>query len=98
MRGCCSPPAIASWRFKESQLGFDMSFSMSDVVQRISFDILVAPLHPPAASEPRKQLQVRAGRASFNDVVNLVRFARVLAFTRGQNIYLGSACFQRPHV
>src|ERR1041385_9553655 len=49
---------------------------------------LVAPRAPPRAPPPREQLEIRPGAARFDDLVELVGLARVLALARGEQVHL----------
>src|SRR5215470_12074400 len=49
---------------------------------------LVAPSGPAAATSPRKQLQEWPGRTRLDNLVLLVRLARMLALSRRQQIHL----------
>jgi hypothetical protein len=65
-------PMIASWRFKQSHLRFNVSLAVGDIFKGIAFHVLVAPLCPSFASKSRKKFQIRTGRTRFDDIENLV--------------------------
>src|SRR5262245_16381649 len=49
---------------------------------------LVSPRHPALARAAREQLEERAAAARFDDLVLLVRLARMLALARRQEVHL----------
>src|SRR5216684_8117087 len=57
----------------------------------ISFVRLVSPHFPPLTDAAREQLNIGTGAACLDNSVLLVRFARVLALPRSQQIHLASA-------
>jgi hypothetical protein len=69
-----------------------MASSVGNAVLRISFDIFVTPLVPPSPPEAREQFEIGAGRTCFDDRIQFVRLAGVLAFLFREKVYLPSAC------
>src|SRR3954463_6578247 len=59
---------------------------------------LVSPLKPSSPRMSREHLEVRAGAALLDNVVNLVRLARVLALAGDNDVGLGTAGTERPVV
>src|ERR1041385_4455178 len=74
-----------------------MSIAESHTRPRVCLHVFVPPLSPPITPEPRKQFEVRPGRTGFNNVVQFIRFARVLSLLCGKEVHLSATSFQGPH-
>jgi len=53
----------------------DMAVAFCDALKGIVFNVFISPLIPSLTREPGEQLQIRTGRASFDEAVDLVRFS-----------------------
>src|SRR6266568_6836321 len=89
---------VVLWCFEQSHLGIEMRLAHGYARRTIFLHIFIPPLIPSISAEPSEELQVGTWRTGFNEIVNLIRLARVFALSRREQIDLGSSWLKRTQV